>query len=126
MKKLANSSKSRLIPLSPSSTSTYEILRSQTARVSSFISFLNSSPEPYHVVASSVKLLRQFGFEQLNENTNWRKGCLLKRGGKYYLTKNGSTLVAFVIGSQYNARGAFKIIGAHTDRFILYLPLIRP
>ena len=41
--------------------------------------------------------------------------------GKYYFTKNKSTLMAFAIGSKYNnnsrssSEGGFKIIGTHTD-----------
>ena len=40
----------------------------------------------------------------------------LKPGGKYYYTRNKSTLVAFSIGGNYKAgHGGFKVIGGHTD-----------
>ena len=36
-------------------------------------------------------------------------------GGKYYFTRNKSTLVAFAIGGGYSGEGGFKVIGGHTD-----------
>ena len=40
----------------------------------------------------------------------------IQPGGKYYFTRNKSTLVAFAVGSAYEAgQGGFKIIGGHTD-----------
>lgn len=37
-------------------------------------------------------------------------------GGKYYFTRNKSTLVAFAIGGKFTAGGGgFKVIGGHTD-----------
>ena len=79
------------------------------------MAFIDSSPDPFHAVQTSIDRLKQAGFTEL---TGAYKGQL-KAGGKYYFTKNKSTLVAFAIGSMYSATneggGAFKIIGAHTD-----------
>lgn len=39
----------------------------------------------------------------------------LKPGGKYYLTRNASTIVAFAIGSKWTQGNPISMIGAHTD-----------
>ena len=59
------------------------------------------------------KRLKAAGFQKLSERSPW-KG--LKTGGKYYFTRNASTIVAFAVGSKYEAGNGFHMIGAHTDR----------
>ena len=46
----------------------------------------------------------------------FRESWNLKRGNKYFYTRNNSALVAFTIGEKYDHKtGCFKIVGAHTD-----------
>eukprot|EP00601_Ochromonadales_sp_CCMP2298_P000568 CAMPEP_0173169664 /NCGR_PEP_ID=MMETSP1141-20130122/830_1 /TAXON_ID=483371 /ORGANISM="non described non described, Strain CCMP2298" /LENGTH=470 /DNA_ID=CAMNT_0014091517 /DNA_START=6 /DNA_END=1418 /DNA_ORIENTATION=- len=79
------------------------------------IQFLDASPEPFHVIKTVVTRLSSQGFLPLDEGDLWKEGGLLKAGGKYYFTRNGSSLVAFVIGGRYQAGNGFKVLGAHTD-----------
>ena len=77
------------------------------------ISFINASPTPYHAVNSAQQRLEKAGFEHLDEKESWSRRCI--PGGKYYLTRNASTIVAFAIGKRWQPGNAIAMIGAHTD-----------
>lgn len=53
------------------------------------------------------------------EKDSWSSS--LKAGGKYYLTRNASTLVAFAIGHKWRPGNPIAMIGAHTDSCCLRL-----
>ncbi|KAK4216650.1 peptidase M18 [Rhypophila decipiens] len=78
-----------------------------------FVDFVNASPTPYHAVASAVKLFEAAGFKQIRERDDWSSS--VKPGGKYYLTRNGSSIVAFSVGAKWKPGNPVGIVGAHTD-----------
>ncbi|KAI7185912.1 hypothetical protein D0869_08512 [Hortaea werneckii] len=82
-------------------------------RAEDFVDFLNASPTPFHAVRSARERLEKAGFKQIKERDSWNS--TLQPGGKYYLTRNTSTLVAFAIGSQWRPGNPLAIVGAHTD-----------
>lgn len=75
------------------------------------IDFINNSPTAFHAVSTSRELLEGNNFEELKLNEKWN----LKEGGKYYITKNSSAIVAFTINSKDIDKHGFKLIGSHTD-----------
>lgn len=75
------------------------------------IDFIYDSPSAFHAVKSVKIKLNESGFEELNEGDRWE----IKKGGKYFVTRNNSAIIAFVVGSGIIAKRGFKIIGAHTD-----------
>lgn len=78
----------------------------------SFLEFVNYAVSPFHAVQFWKDRLSVKGFTELHEQTHWN----LQPGGKYYFSRNQSTLFAFVVGSEYQPKNsAFRIIGAHTD-----------
>ena len=87
------------------------------------MSYFDSSPDPFHAVQSTITLLEQAGFQNINEDDNDNNHPNLIPGGKYYLTKNKSSIIAFAIGKNFDpsnqkdvgSSGGFKIVGAHTD-----------
>ena len=79
-----------------------------------FVAFNDQSPSPYHVVQEAVKRFTTAGFTELKETDSWVDA--IKADGKYFITRGGSTIVAFTVGKQTTPQTAhFKIVGAHTD-----------
>ncbi len=72
--------------------------------------FLDSAPTPFHAVRAMENRLKQGGFEALSEGAAWK----LKPGGKYWVTRNASSIIAFRIGENVVENG-FRLVGAHTD-----------
>eukprot|EP00668_Euglena_longa_P029237 GGOE01036581.1.p1 GENE.GGOE01036581.1~~GGOE01036581.1.p1 ORF type:complete len:483 (+),score=145.48 GGOE01036581.1:36-1451(+) len=75
------------------------------------VRFINQSPSPFHAVQTCVQRLEECGFERLSERQVWP----LQRKGKYFFTRNRSSVVAFAIGGKYDAKNGLKIVGAHSD-----------
>lgn len=78
-----------------------------------FLDFVNASPTPYHAVHSAIARLEKAGFQKVHERDNWTAS--LRPGGQYYMTRNGSTVVAFAIGAQWKPGNPIAMVGAHTD-----------
>ncbi|CCC13957.1 hypothetical protein SMACR_08078 [Sordaria macrospora] len=78
-----------------------------------FLDFVNASPTPYHAVATSAALFEKAGFKLIRERDNW--ASVVQPGGKYYLTRNGSSIVAFAVGGKWKPGNPIGMIGAHTD-----------
>lgn len=62
---------------------------------------------------SSKLRLEKHGFQQIKERDNWNS--TLRPGGRYYLTRNASTIVAFAIGTSWKPGNPIAMVGAHTD-----------
>lgn len=83
----------------------------QLAYAKQLVDFIYDSPTAFHAVATVKQTLERQGFAELREEKAWR----LAKGGKYYMTKNESAIVAFAVGQGNIEQDGFKIIGAHTD-----------
>ena len=70
--------------------------------------FLNTSYTAYQSVLNAVSMLEGFGFERVTSDN-----ATFKEGGKYYISKNSSAVIAFKVGDLSNY--AFNIAGSHTD-----------
>lgn len=88
------------------------------------LEFLDSSPTPFHAVASLVRRLDDSGFTRLEDAQSWD----LRPGKGYYLVRNGSAIVAFKLGTQALLESGIRVAGAHTDSPCLKLkpaPVLR-
>lgn len=70
--------------------------------------FIQASPTPFHATRNMLTRLLAAGFEQLDERADWQ----LQPGGRYVVTRNGSSLIAFTLGS---LEEGMRLVGAHTD-----------
>ena len=71
--------------------------------------FLKTSYTAYHAVDNIKETLLENGFIQLSETDDWA----LCESGKYFVVRNGGSIIAFTIGSL--DRFSYKIAAAHTD-----------
>lgn len=74
------------------------------------MSFLNQSYTCFHAVHQLQMKLEQAGFIRLYEENQWS----IDAGGKYYVIKNGSSIIAFQIPKEIN-QPTCAIIASHSD-----------
>lgn len=77
--------------------------------VKGLFEFIEKSPSPFHAIANMKEALEAEGYEKLLESRGWN----LKEGGKYYVTRNGSSIIAFRIPKTDFA--GFQIAASHSD-----------
>jgi aspartyl aminopeptidase len=75
------------------------------------LDFIYESPTAFHAVEAVKGMLSPLGFSELREEEKWN----IKKGGKYYVIKNESAIIAFAVGEGEMEEEGFRIIGAHTD-----------
>ncbi|QRV72845.1 aspartyl aminopeptidase [Ceratobasidium sp. AG-Ba] len=79
----------------------------------SLLEFLNASPTPFHAVHNATLKLEAAGFQRIYEKDNWEKD--LKEGGKYFFTRNQSSLIGFTLPKGWKEGAGFSIVATHTD-----------
>ncbi|WP_434458065.1 M18 family aminopeptidase [Stutzerimonas urumqiensis] len=75
------------------------------------IDFLEASPTPFHATASIAQRLQAAGYKPLDEREPWH----IQAGGRYYVTRNDSAIVAVQLGAQPALERGIRLVGAHTD-----------
>ena len=78
-----------------------------------FISFISDNPTSFHAVSWVGQRLESYGFTKLSERDSWTSK--LSRGGRYFFERNGSSVIAFVVGGQYKSGNGASIIASHID-----------
>ena len=74
----------------------------QDQQLQDLADFIASSPTPFHATATLRERLIAAGFEALNEREDWQ----LKAGGRYLVSRNDSSIIAFQLGAEGDpARG---------------------
>ncbi|KAF2826678.1 hypothetical protein CC86DRAFT_19619 [Ophiobolus disseminans] len=76
-----------------------------------FTDFMTANPTVFHAVDAVAQDLEKDGYKKLSERDTWE----LKAGGKYYVIRNGTSLIAFAIGSGYAVGNGAAIVAGHID-----------
>ena len=71
--------------------------------------FIKKSPTQYHATAAICEILAENSFTELRETDEWS----VSSGGKYYVTRNGSSVIAFTVPAAAPQR--FMISASHCD-----------
>ena len=89
------------------------------------IDFLSKSCDQFHAVSCIEQKLLERGFVKLNENSVWSNLC---PGGKYFVSRNSSSVCAFTVGKKYSSGNGIKLLSGKLKIFRLtksdcgYLP----
>lgn len=71
--------------------------------------FLETSPSCFHAINNIKSILSKEQFTQLYENEKWS----LRRGGRYFVTRNDSSIIAFTVPEADMA--GMRIAASHSD-----------
>lgn len=82
--------------------------------IKNFMSFLDNTPSGYHAAFNLFRLLLAEGYKQLSEHEDWE----LLPGGKYFMVRGGTTLIAFKIPKVEPGTEpmGFMLSASHLDR----------
>ncbi|HSC67380.1 MAG TPA: M18 family aminopeptidase [Cellvibrio sp.] len=75
------------------------------------LEFLRASPTPFHATKNIAARLQAAGFIPLHEGDSW----VLEPGKRYLVTRNDSSIIAFVYGKTPLLDTGIRLLGAHTD-----------
>ncbi len=92
------------------------------------LDFIEKSPTCFHAVDNLVRMLKQEGYSGLSEGEDWSRAAGIcawkekadKETGKFYVTRNDSSLIAFQVPVRREGQGGplwkgFHITASHSD-----------
>lgn len=82
-----------------------------TKLANELIDFIHEGPSPFHVVRQTEAVLEAAGFTRLEHTKRWK----LDKGGRYYVTTNGSALIAWIVGMGELEEEGFRLVQTHVD-----------
>ena len=84
-----------------------------------FLDFITKNPTAFHAVRHFEVQLVERGYKPLSERDLWTS--TIKPGGKFYVSRNDSSLIAFAVGKDYKPGNGIGIIGGHIDALTVKL-----
>ncbi|KAI1370883.1 aminopeptidase I zinc metalloprotease-domain-containing protein [Hypoxylon crocopeplum] len=78
-----------------------------------FCKFLQESPTIFHAVGYFKDKMASLGYKELPARDDW--SGKLEAGGKYFVTRNGTSVIAFTVGKAYKPGNGVAMIAGHID-----------
>ncbi len=85
-------------------------LSSELIAARELLDFIDSSPSPYHAVATAAARLQSAGYREFDERAAWQ----VSPGDRGYVRRGGA-LIAFELGRLPPSDGGMLLVAAHTD-----------
>lgn len=99
------------LPIRTKAPPSVATLEEPAAYAQPFCDFLTDNPTVFHAVKAVAADLVSAGYTSLSEREAWK----LRKGGKYFVERNGSSLIAFVVGKDYETGNGVAMIAGHVD-----------
>ncbi|KAL2179078.1 peptidase M18 [Thermothelomyces heterothallicus CBS 202.75] len=78
-----------------------------------YLEFMTENPTVFHAVDYFKQKLLKAGYKELSSRDSWIGK--LEPGGKYFTTRNGSSIIAFAVGASYKPGNGVAMIAGHID-----------
>ncbi|KAK4043451.1 peptidase M18 [Parachaetomium inaequale] len=83
------------------------------AFIKPYLDFMTENPTVFHAVGYFKEKLVKVGYKELSSRESW--AGKLEPGGKYFTTRNGSSIIAFAVGQAYKPGNGVAMIAGHID-----------
>lgn len=87
-----------------------DILKRRFFMHNQLLEFIQNSPSMFHAITNLQSTLEQNGFTELKETEAFN----IVPGGKYYVTRNQSSIIAFVLAKEL-ANYHYQLVASHSD-----------
>ncbi|KAI1103092.1 aminopeptidase I zinc metalloprotease-domain-containing protein [Jackrogersella minutella] len=78
-----------------------------------FCKFLQDNPTVFHSVGYFKDKMTSLGYKELPARDDW--SGKLEAGGKYFVTRNGTSIIAFTVGKAYKPGNGVAMVAGHID-----------
>lgn len=76
------------------------------------MSFIDKTPNAYYCINNIKQILKENGYQELKESESWD---IVARGGRFYVIRNDSSIIAFNGGRLDTQEDRFNIVAVHGD-----------
>ncbi|KAI1462404.1 aminopeptidase I zinc metalloprotease-domain-containing protein [Annulohypoxylon moriforme] len=78
-----------------------------------FLRFMQENPTIFHAVDYFKDKASSLGYKELPARDDW--SGKLEAGGKYFVTRNGTSVIAFTVGKAYKPGNGVAMVAGHID-----------